>query len=87
MCVDHAPEFILDVDHHARACWWSTSENSEKCPRVTRGNMSVSSEIANSPDLIGICEEFVGTLMQYAISNENCGQSTEWRFDGVSSLF
>jgi hypothetical protein len=49
--------------------------------------MSVSSEIANSPDLIGICEEFVGTLMQYAIANENCGQSTEWRFDGVSSLF
>jgi hypothetical protein len=27
-------DFTLDVDHHARACWWSTSESSEKCPRV-----------------------------------------------------
>jgi hypothetical protein len=54
--------FIRDVDHHARACWWSTSESSEKCPRVTRGNMSVPSDFAFSLDLTGICVEFVGAL-------------------------
>jgi hypothetical protein len=59
---NRAAKFIRDVDHHARACWWSTSESSEKCPRVTRGTMSVPSDCAFSSDLIGICEEIVGAL-------------------------
>ncbi len=61
---DCAAKFIRDVDHHARACWWSTSESSEKCPRVTRGTMSVPSDCAVSADLIGICEEIVAALSQ-----------------------
>jgi hypothetical protein len=65
-----ATDFTLDVDHHARACWWSTSESSEKCPRVMRGNMSVPSEFAFSSDLIGICAEFVTSLMQLVICPE-----------------
>jgi hypothetical protein len=59
-----APKSIRDVDHHARACWWSTSEKSEKCPRVMRGNMSVPSESANLTDLMWICSEFVDWLFQ-----------------------
>ena len=59
---DRVSKFILDVDHHARACWWSTSESSEKCPRVMRGKKSVSSDFADSADLIGICAEFVVAL-------------------------
>jgi hypothetical protein len=51
-----------DVDHHARACWWSTSESSEKCPRVLRGRTSVPPESTFSFDLTGICAEFVVTL-------------------------
>jgi hypothetical protein len=57
-----AANSILDVDHHARACWWSTSESSEKCPRVMRGKTNVPSEISISSDLIGICSEFVDAL-------------------------
>ncbi len=63
----HKTDFILDVDHHARACWWSTSENSEKCPRVMRGKTSVPSEIAFYSDLTRICEEFVSALTVRAI--------------------
>jgi hypothetical protein len=59
---DRASKFIRDVDHHARACWWSTSESSEKCPRVTRGTMIVPSGYAFSSDLIGNCQEIVGAL-------------------------
>jgi hypothetical protein len=58
-----AAKFIRDVDHHARACWWSTSESSEKCPRVMRGNMSVPSEYAFSSYLIWIWAEFVVALL------------------------
>ena len=35
---------------------------SEKCPRVMRGKKSVSSDFADSADLIGICAEFVVAL-------------------------
>jgi hypothetical protein len=54
----HGPDCTLDVDHHARACWWSTSESSEKCPRVMRGNMSVPSENSNFAHLSAISAEF-----------------------------
>ena len=69
-------KFIRDVDHHARACWWSTSENSEKCPRVMRGNMSVPSDYSFSTHLCGSCAEFVATLWhrgdgrQYSMMSE-----------------
>jgi hypothetical protein len=59
---DRLSNCISDVDHHARACWWSTSENSEKCPRVMRGKKSVSSDSPISSDLMGIWPEFVVAL-------------------------
>ena len=67
MSVDSTSIFIVDVDHHARACWWSTSENSEKCPRVMRGKTSVPSQNSISFDLIGSCAEFVVPLTRCAI--------------------
>jgi hypothetical protein len=56
-------KLFLGVDHHARACWWSTSESSEKCPRVLRGKTSVPSENAKSFDLSCICWDFEGALI------------------------
>lgn len=69
---------IRDVDHHARACWWSTSESSEKCPRVLRGITSVPFESRLSADLIRICSEIVGTLSHVLETCRHCRCDVPW---------
>jgi hypothetical protein len=57
------PESIGGVDHHARACWWSTSEETENGPRRTRGMTIVPSTFAKKTDLFVICSMFDVTLI------------------------